>query len=132
MIVIQENDLAIASYDEDLGLILFETKNFLANKNTSLIQALLKSVIKFADENNVIGEIVDLTNLRGNFNPVIEYLVAAYYPEVAKRGMKRAAYVVSKDSLSRRLVKRIINDNNVMETMAFDDYEQAKKWVINS
>ena len=129
MLIIDQNNLADAFYDERRKIIVFKTKNILANKNTDKIESLLKSVLEFSKEKNVIGEVVDLTNLRGNFNNVLGYLLQVYYPIMHENGMKRAAYVLSNDLLSLGLVQKICDDNKLVETKAFTNFQMAKKWV---
>lgn len=129
MSIIDQNELATAHYDEEHCIIYFQTNSILANKNIDKIAGLLQSAIKIADKFPVIGEIVDVTNLRGNFNGIIENLTNVYYPQMKKRGMKKAAYIVSKDSLSLSLVEKIIVENRVLETKAFNNIDDAFQWI---
>lgn len=129
MVVIDQNNLADAFYAEDLKIILFKTKNILANKNTDKIESLLKSALEFTTEHPVIGEIVDLTHLRGNFTNILKYLLNDYYPIMFDRGMKRAAYIISDDLIALGLVQRICEENKLVETRIFTDLKKAKKWV---
>jgi|GEM_PF-2554159 len=129
MVVIDQNNLADALYEENLKIILFKTKNILANKNIDKIESLLKSALEFTTEHPVIGEIVDLTHLRGNFTNVLKYLLNDYYPIMFDRGMKRAAYIISDDLIALGLVQRICEENKLVETRIFTDLKKAKKWV---
>ncbi len=129
MITFDDNELALAQYDEEHQIIIFKTNPVLANKNTNLIEELLTSALKIAEEKPVKGEIVDVSELRGNFTKIIHFLTKIYYPKMAQMGMKKAAYIVSNDFLSNSLVEKIALETKDVETMAFSNLPSALKWV---
>ena len=130
MEVIEKNELATAFYDAVNKIIVFKTTSILANKNIDKIESLLKKALSMTKKNAVVGEIVDLTHLRGNFNNIIHFLTKEYYPRMAELGMKKAAYVLSNDYLSNTLVQKIMDQTQTVEVQSFGSLESAKKWVI--
>ena len=131
MILFDNNDLATAEYDEGNEIIVFRTNSILANKNTNLIENLLVSALKIAEDKSIKGEIVDIRQLRGNFTKVIDYLSKTYYPRMHELGMKKAAYIVSTDHLGQNLVEKIATETTTVEVMAFTEFKDAEKWVTS-
>ncbi len=131
LIHIDQNNLASVYFDEDNQIIIYKTESILANQNIDKIQSLLEQCMQLPDDQITIGEIVDLTNLRGNFKKIIDFLINTYYPVMHRRGMKKAAYVISNDLLSYSLVQDICDKNELVETKAFYDMFQAEKWVLS-
>ena len=131
MQLIFKNEAGTSFYDKENSILVYKSNKIIINHKTELIKTLLENTLKLIDAKLVIGEIVDLTGMRGNFKIVLEYLVNDYYPKMKRLGMKRVAYLVSDDLISRNLAQKICFQNHI-PTNSFQQLEKAIAWVTSS
>ena len=130
MELIYRNELGASYYDPSVKILVYRSNRLFANNRTELIKDLLDHTAKFMHEKYVSGEIFDLSELRGNFRRILNYLVEEYYPEMKTIGMEKSAYIISNDIIINNLVE-ILTDINKTKTRAFTEYEKAKTWLTS-
>lgn len=131
MELVYQNEIGTSYYDPDLKIIVYKSNKLFVNFKTDLIKDLLGHTADFLHEKYVAGEIVDISDMRGNFRKVIAYLVDEYYPEMYQNGMGKCAYVIPNDIIIDKLVDVLI-DKNKTKTRSFHQYEKAKAWVSST
>ena len=109
MQLIFKNEVGASFYDKEKSILFYQSNKIIINHKTELIKTLLENTINLAHEKSLVGEIVDLTGMRGNFKIILEYLVNDYYPKMKRYGMKKVAYLVSDDLISRNLAQRFVS-----------------------
>ena len=124
------NDVGDSFYDEDKHILIYRSKKIIINRKTDLISNLLENTLSLTLDKSIVGEVVDLSGLRGNFMMVLDYLAKDYYTKFKQRGMIKAAYIVSDDIISKNLVGKLC-DNNIIETKSFRNMDQAVEWVAS-
>ena len=130
MELIYRNELGASYYDPQHKILVYKSNRLFANNKTELIKDLLDHTADFMHEKHVLGEIVDLSEMRGNFRRILNYLVEEYYPEMKTHGMKKSAYIISNDVIINSLVE-ILTNRNKTKTRAFREYEKAKTWLTS-
>lgn len=131
MKLIYENEVGSANLDEANSILVFKANKVIANQRIEQIRELLTMALQFAKSNKIVGEVVDLNVMRGNYRLVIEYLLKSYYPQMQTMGMTRVAYVVPDDLISKHLTEQICA-GNVLPTSTFQSMEEAITWVSNN
>lgn len=125
-----KNELGSSFYDNDKHILIYKTNNLFVNRKTDLIMNLLKNTLNLTHDKSIVGEVVDLTEMRGNFKLIFEYLFNDYYSKMKLTGMNKSAYVVSDDMISKNLVEKICA-KNIIKTNSFQNIDQAIKWVTS-
>lgn len=131
MQLIFKNEVGASFYDKEKSILFYQSNKIIINHKTELIKTLLENTINLAHEKSLVGEIVDLTGMRGNFKIILEYLVNDYYPKMKRLGMKKVAYLVFDDLISRNLAQKICFQNHI-PTNSFQHLEKAIAWVTSS
>lgn len=127
---IYKNELGSSFYDKDKRILIYKTNNLFVNRKTDLIKDHLENTYNLTHDKSIVGEVVDLTEMRGNFKLIFEYLFNDYYPKMKLTGMNKAAYVVSDDMISKNLVEKICA-KNIIKTNSFQNIDQAIEWVTS-
>jgi len=130
MELIYKNEVGASYFDPDLKILIYKSNRLIINFKIELIEDLLNQTIEKIASNFVSGEIVDLSQMRGNFRKVLNYLINDYYPKMGKYGMKKCAYLVPDDIISENLIKSL-SEQNKTTTKAFKDFDTAKNWVVS-
>lgn len=130
MQLIFKNELGSSFYDNDKHILIYESNKLFINRKTDLIKNLLENTHSLMHNKSIVGEVVDLTRMQGNFKLILEYLVNDYYPKMKQLGMNKAAYVVPDDLISINLADKICTQNKT-ETRSFQNIDQAIEWVTS-
>lgn len=128
---IYKNDLGSSFYDKDKCLLIYKANTLFINRKTDSIINLLENTFNLTRDKSMVGEVVDLTEMRGNFRLVLDYLVNEYYPKMKLSGMYKVAYVVPDDIILKNLVEKICAQNKI-KTKSFQNMNQAIAWVTSS
>lgn len=130
MELVYQNELGSSYYDPVQKILVYKSNRLYANNKTELIKDLLDHTADFIHQKYVAGEIFDISELRGNFRRILNYLLEEYYPEMKSRGMKKSAYVIPNDIIIDNLVEVLTNKNKT-RTRSFREYDKAKSWVTS-
>ncbi len=125
-----KNDIGSSFYDNDKHILIYKSNKLFVNRKTDLIKNLLENTRILMHNKSIVGEVVDLTGMRGNFKSILEYLLNDYYPKMKQLGMNKAAYVVPDDLISNNLVEKICAQNKT-ETRTFQNIDHAIEWVTS-
>ncbi len=128
MHLIFENEIGTSYYDEERCILIYKSKKIIVNHKTELIKILLENTYNLVQNKIVIGEVVDLIGMRGNYKLILEYLIYHYYPKMKDSGMKKAAYIVPDDLISKNLAQKICAQNRI-PTKTFQHMDQAIDWL---
>ncbi len=125
-----KNEIGSSFYDNDKRILIYESNKLFINRKTDLIKNLLENTYSLIHNKSIVGEVVDLSGMRGNFKLILEYLVKDYYPKMKQVGLQKAAYVVQDDLISINLADKICAQNQT-ETRTFLNMDQAIEWVTS-
>lgn len=125
-----KNELGSSFYDNDKRILIYKINKLFINRKTYLIKDHLENTHSLMHDKSIVGEVVDLSEMRGNFKLILEYLVNDYYPKMKLLGLQKTAYVVPDDLISNNLVEKICAQNKI-ETKSFHNMDQAIEWVTS-
>ena len=126
MMKIHENGFGSSWYDEQT-LILHETYTGLINVKLA-IDATTKN-LEFCQNNTIKGDLIDLSQMKGTFTAINDYLEKEYFPFFIGKGCVAIAIVYSDDVFTQFAVDDILRRTGSAEMKVFDDMENATHWI---
>jgi hypothetical protein len=82
-------------------------------------------------ENNCGLVINDNRRVKGSWTQAIKWLEEDYLPRLIKANLKKIAFLYSPEPGARYSVNRLLEVSAEYEGQAFEDFEQAAKWITN-
>lgn len=127
MELIVENKFGSAYYDPGTKIIY---SRYYGIVNVELALEILEAQKKFGLENGAKAICADLSELKGTFTMVNEYLTTEFFPPLIQQGLICNAIAVSPDIFSQFATKDLIKKMGSFELQTFGDLDEAKSWVV--
>ncbi|MCF6351673.1 MAG: hypothetical protein L3J06_01545 [Cyclobacteriaceae bacterium] len=72
-----------------------------------LFLEIIKSINQVATETGICGALVDISELRGSFHRLLDYMEETGFPLLVEQGLKFQAQIISDDLMMQNLSKKI-------------------------
>lgn len=131
MTPIFSNEVRSSFLSKDQQILIYESNHLIINRKTDLIKDLLINTSELIQDHIIIGELVNITDLGGNFRSIMDFLVKIYYPKMQCFGMKKAAYILKKDLIIENLMDKLCKSNRV-KTNSFYSEHEAISWPTSN
>ncbi len=73
----------------------------------------------------------DNRRLRGTWTQAVPWLAHDFIPRVIRSGLKKVAFIYSRDQSARYSVDRLLELNDQYVAQTFEYFELAEKWLLN-
>jgi hypothetical protein len=124
-------------YENSFGKAFYEKENKIVHEsysgvvNPGLAMEVIQSVKAFSENNTVLGDIINLTDVRGTFTGINEYLSKEFFPILIKRGCVAFAMVLSNDIFTEFAANSLVKKLGAAEVQLFNNLNEGEKWVHN-
>ncbi len=89
-----------------------------------------KFMIENGSKTESLAVIGDLTQLRGTYTMLLDYLKENVYPYMEEKGIKYNALILNTDGFIKFSTRKLMEHINNVEIKAFDNEEKAFDWVM--
>ncbi len=126
--LIYSNKIAEIRYDTKSKIIYADYHGIV---EYNLAENAIKSINQVAINNGIVGVIADVSNLRGSFYRIMDYMKNDGFPLLIKYGLRVHAQVISEDIIIHNLSNRVKDFSKELgiESKIFTDANKAEKWV---
>lgn len=128
-VVVTDNQTCYSVFSPDDKILVTSFRGIV---NYSLMKDHISNVLRFAEDNEILGAIVDFRKLRGSFYKLFDTIEQEAYPKFIAHGFKVQALLVSDDILTGNLIDRLSlrlrKKGGVVQI--FHQLEDARQWVI--
>lgn len=73
--------------------------------------------------------LLDTRHIKGTWLQLIPWFAKFYFPVVAKRGVKKVAFLYAVGGFGQRSMERTVEVNKYFESHVFQDYKSAEAWL---
>lgn len=121
-----ENSFGKAFYDRE-NAVVHESYGGIVNPNMAI--EVVKSVVDFAAENQVKGDVIDLTNVSGTFTGINEYLSKEFFPVMVERGCVAFGMIVSNNVFTEYAANSLVEQLGIPQLQLFNSLLEGTDWV---
>ena len=97
--------------------------------NAELTKEITTKILAFAKKTQILGEVVDITEMTGTFTKVNDHLVNEYYPQMMAQGLLCEGVAVSNDVFTKFAADSLIKKMGNFTMQTFKSKDDAYKWV---
>lgn len=129
MILIEENSFSKAEYDSQSKIIYFKVTGDVHMPRAKLV---LDAQVDFAEDNEVLGILTDITELHNTISTMAGYIATEYFPPLIEKGLVCNAIVVSTEIFHQIAAKELIKRMKDFGIELFYDKNEARKWLLRT
>jgi len=127
MELIKENSFAKAEYDPETGIVY---TRYAGTVDPQKAIEVLEAQLEFSKSNEVKAIRADLSELKGTYTMLNEWLESKFFPVLIERGMKCHAFIVPSDIFSSFATKDLIKRVGDFEMGTFNDNQKSVDWIL--
>lgn len=135
MKILTQNHIVKVEYDEQKGLFKHTWNDQTENMDDEEYKALVLLVNDLAYQVDAPLHLVDTSEFNFSISPAVqEWVAEKVFPMIAAKKVKKLAFMVSKDLFSQVSIEQFVQENKhaVVQTMYFDDEQQALQWLYEA
>lgn len=121
-----ENSFGRAFYDRENAIV---HESYDGVVNPELAVEVVQSVKDFGAENNVKGDVINLTKVRGTFTGINEYLSKEFFPVMVDRGCVAFGMILSRDIFTEFAANSLVKELGIAELQLFNSLQEGTDWV---
>lgn len=121
-----ENEFGKAFYDKESKIV---HESYSGVVNPELAMEVIQAVKKFSETHRVIGDIINLTEVRGTFTGLNEYLSKEFFPVLIERGCVAFAMILSTDVFTEFAANSLVSKLGAAELQLFNSLQEGNDWV---
>lgn len=126
MELIKENSFAKAEYDAEKGILYSKYSGQVDSKKALEV---LEAQVAFSENNKVKAIRADLSELKGTYTMINDWLEANFFPVLIERGLKCHAFIVSSDIFSNFATKNLMKRIGTVKIVTFKSLDEADDWI---
>ena len=121
-----ENSFGKAFYDKNTAIV---HESYAGVVNPKLAVEVVQSVKDFGENNKIKGDIINLSDVRGTFTGINDYLAKEFFPVLIERGCVAFAMILSHDIFTEFAANSLVKKLGVAEIQLFNSLKEGTKWV---